>query len=96
MSFSMSLHIGVNQVDPATYGAVPVLRSAVKDAEAMELIAKDLEYQDRLILRNNEATVSAVLARLGAMAQQVEPGGVVMVSFTGHETCRIQMSRIRE
>jgi hypothetical protein len=84
MSFSMSLHIGVNQVDPATYGAVPVLRSAVKDAEAMELVAKDLEYQDRLILRNNEATVSAVLARLGAMAQQVEPGGVVMVSFAGH------------
>ena len=84
MSFSMSLHIGVNQVDPGTYGAVPVLRSAVKDAEAMEQIAKDLEYQDRLILRNNEATVSAVLARLGAMAQQVEPGGVVMVTFAGH------------
>ncbi|TWU03022.1 Caspase domain protein [Symmachiella macrocystis] len=84
MSFSMSLHIGVNEVDPDTYGEVPRLRSAVKDAEAMEQIATDLEYQDTFHLHNEDATVSAVLTRIGEMALQIEPGGVAMVTYAGH------------
>jgi metacaspase-1 len=84
MAQSLSLHIGVNEVDSATYGAVPKLRSAVKDAEDMKKIAEDLQYEKSAILRDSEATARNVLECLGRMAQDIQPGGIAFITYAGH------------
>jgi hypothetical protein len=84
MARSLSLHIGVNEVDASTYGAIPKLRSAVKDAEDMKKIAEDLRYEQSILLQNNDATARNVLEQLGRMAQEIQPGGVALVTYAGH------------
>jgi hypothetical protein len=84
MSRALSLHIGVNEVDSKTYGAVPKLQSAVKDAEDMQKIAEGLQYEQSTLLRDSEATARNVLEKLGQMAQDIEQGGVCFITYAGH------------
>ncbi|NJR62711.1 MAG: caspase family protein [Cyanobacteria bacterium CRU_2_1] len=84
MARSLSLHIGVNEVDASTYGAIPKLRSAVKDAEDMKKIAEDLQYESSIPLQDKDATARNVLEQLGRMAQEIQPGGVALISYAGH------------
>lgn len=84
MARSLSLHIGVNEVDASTYGAIPKLRSAVKDAEDMKKIAEDLQYESSILLQDKDATARNVLEQLGRMAQEIQPGGVALISYAGH------------
>ena len=61
MATALSIHIGLNGVDPSAYnGWAGTLSGCVNDANAMKAIADSLGYTSTLLL-NQSATSSAVM-----------------------------------
>ncbi|WUD70695.1 caspase family protein [Streptomyces sp. NBC_00510] len=80
----MSLHVGVNKLDPAHYGdAVAVLASCVNDAKAMQRMAENLGYSAS-VLADEDATVVNVAAAIRAATETLFTGDAFLLSFSGH------------
>ncbi len=84
MANGVSLHIGLNHVDPNAYnGWDGQLAGCINDANAMKAIADSLGYTSTQLL-NEQATASAVISQIGQYAQNCQSGDIVLLTYSGH------------
>jgi hypothetical protein len=84
MSRGMSLHIGLNRVDPAHYdGWDGALNACEFDANDMEALAQGRDFETRKLL-TDQGTADAILAALDEAAGRLQPGDIFFVSYSGH------------
>jgi hypothetical protein len=82
---SMSIHIGLDQVDPQRYegwrGALPACEA---DARAMAALAEGQGIVRRTLLLTADATYDRVMAELATAAAMLRSGDYVLLTFAGH------------
>ncbi len=84
MARGISLHLGLNEVDPAHYdGWDGKLGACEFDADAMESIAKTRGVETTKLL-TQAVTADAVKAAIESAAEALEPGDFFFVSYAGH------------
>lgn len=84
MTNAISIHIGLNGVDPNAYNGWPgTLFGCVNDATDMQRIADALGYTSTIIL-NEEATADRIISEIGQAAWNLDPGGILMLTYSGH------------
>lgn len=84
MAEGVSVHIGLNTVDPAHYnGWDGRLKACEFDAEDMSRIARERGFDTRVLL-TREATAEAVTDGIREAAQQVGKGGFFFLTYSGH------------
>jgi metacaspase-1 len=81
---ALSLHIGLNSVDPSAYGGWSGDLTACEfDAEDMAAIAKSQGMKSTVLL-TRQATRAKVLAAVRAGARALKAGDLLFVSYSGH------------
>lgn len=81
---NLSLHIGLNRVDPFAYGGWSgLLQGCHNDALAMAALAQAQGFAPSIML-DAEATTKAVLDALYVFAKQAQSGETVMLTYSGH------------
>ena len=81
---ALSLHVGVNSLDPKHYaGWKGELKSCEFDADDMAGIAKSMGMKAK-VLRTKAATRAAVLAALKDAGKQLKAGDFFFLSFSGY------------
>ena len=84
MPKGMSLHIGLNAVDPKHYGGWPgTLAACEADAEDMTAIATAKKFSAKTLL-TTRATRKAVLAELARAAKTLKAGDTFFLTYSGH------------
>jgi metacaspase-1 len=84
MARGMSLHIGLNRVDPNHYdGWDGALAACEFDARDMEAIAKRSGFATRTLM-TAEATADAVLTAISDAADELSAGDLFFCSYSGH------------
>jgi peptidoglycan hydrolase-like protein with peptidoglycan-binding domain len=84
MSTGLSIHIGLNHVDPAAYnGWDGKLFGCINDARDMQSIANGIGYQS-MLLTDGQATSSSVISAIGQAAQSLESGDTLFLTYSGH------------
>lgn len=84
MAKGRSLHIGLNNLDPNHYGGwLGSLNACENDASDMEAIANSCGFQTDMLL-TQEATKHEVLAKILAVAKELNSGDIFMLSYAGH------------
>ena len=78
-----SLHIGLNAVDPASYGAPFELNACEADARDMGRIAKARGAKTKLLL-TDAATCDAVLEAIEKASSELEEGDLFFLTYSGH------------
>jgi metacaspase-1 len=82
---AMSLHIGLNLVDPDHYGGWSGPLAACEfDAHDMAAIAKARGITTSKLLLTKSATRKAVLAAIRAAAKALKAGDLFFLSYSGH------------
>lgn len=85
MANGVSIHIGLNKVDPAGYnGWSGVLAGCESDALAMQKIAKAYGYSSQKMLLTADATSQAVCEAIGQAAQDLVSGDYLLLTYSGH------------
>jgi hypothetical protein len=80
----LSLHIGLNSVDPAGYGGWPGnLNACENDARDMERIATARGYKTKTLF-TKDATSAAFIAFLKSAAKQLAKGDELLLTYSGH------------
>ena len=84
MSRGLSLHIGLDRVDPAHYdGWDGKLYACELDANDMETLARSRGFETTKLL-NQEATADAITSAIDGAARTLEPGDIFFLSYSGH------------
>jgi hypothetical protein len=84
MARGISLHLGLNEVDPAHYdGWDGKLGACEFDADAMESIASSRGFQTTKLL-TPAVTADAVKAAIESAADELESGDFFFCSYSGH------------
>lgn len=84
MARGLSIHIGLNSVDPDQYGGWSGDLAACEfDAVDMESIASDAGFETTLLL-TQQATSAAILDALGTAAEQLGSGDTLLLTYSGH------------
>jgi metacaspase-1 len=83
MRQALSLHIGMNAVDPNHYGSDCPLTGCINDAKAMQAIANKAGFKSEL-LTNQTATSTAISAYLVNASRTLGPDDTLLVTFAGH------------
>lgn len=84
MAKGISLHIGLNYVDPKHYsGWDGQLIACEFDANDMSLIAKSKGFNATILLRN-EATRNKVISNIKNAASTLKSGDIFFLSYSGH------------
>ena len=84
MSKGISLHLGLNHVNPAHYnGWDGTLNACEADARDMERIAKSRGLETHSFL-TKAATSKAVIAAIHDAATRVQPGDLFFLTYSGH------------
>ena len=84
MARGISLHVGLNRVDPAHYqGWDGALTACEFDANDMRAIAEGQGFEARSLL-TREATSEAVLGAIEAAAGELEGGDLFLCTYSGH------------
>ena len=84
MARGMSLHIGLNRVDPAHYdGWDGALNACEFDAKDMRAIAESCGFETRTLM-TAEATSDAVLTAISEAASELSAGDLFLCSYSGH------------
>ena len=84
MATGMSIHIGLNFVDPGHYGGWDgKLKGCENDARAMEAIAKKQKFATNLLL-NEQATTEAVKTAIVGAATRLKNGDTLLLTYSGH------------
>ena len=84
MAQGISLHIGLNYVDPNAYdGWNGELFGCINDANAMQSIADGLGYRSSKLI-DAQATAAAVTSQIGAAASELKAGDIFLLTFAGH------------
>ncbi len=85
MAKGISIHIGLNHVDPAHYeGWDGALNACVADATDMRALAKKRGFKENLMLLDEAATASAVTAAIGDAAKTLGKGDLLLLTYSGH------------
>ncbi|MEP9356025.1 caspase family protein [Xanthobacter sp. KR7-65] len=80
----LSLHVGLNSIDPAHYqGSSGLLAACEADAEAMRAIAENAGFETRMLL-SAQATRGAVIDHIRAAADACAPGDIFLFTYAGH------------
>ena len=83
-SKGLSLHIGLNSVDPAGYGGWPgTLNACENDARDMEQIAAARGFKTKVLL-TKDATSTNVINFLKSAAKQLVKGDELFLTYSGH------------
>ena len=84
MTQALSLHVGVNVVNPDHYaGWSGPLAACEADAEDLQRVADREGYTTKLLL-TADATRDSVLSFLSDAAEQLDAGDILLVSYAGH------------
>ena len=84
MAKGISLHIGLNHVDPAHYqGWEGPLKGCEQDAHDMEAIADRQGFTTTLLL-NEQATADIVKVAISTAAGQLKSGDIFLFTYSGH------------
>lgn len=84
MPKGMSLHIGLNHVDPDHYqGWAGQLKGCEQDAHDMEAIAHKQDFATNLLL-NEKATAENVMVAISTAAGQLKSGDIFLLTYSGH------------
>jgi hypothetical protein len=84
MARGISLHIGLNQVDPAHYdGWDGALNACEFDANDMKTIAESSGFETSVLL-TADATADAVIAAIERAAGELGQGDLFFCSYSGH------------
>jgi metacaspase-1 len=84
MPTGQSIHIGLNHVDPNAYnGWDGALAGCVNDARDMQAIADRMGYSSTLLI-DSQAVSSRVIGAIGLAAQQLTPGDILLLTYSGH------------
>src|SRR5687768_12286851 len=85
MPKGISLHIGLNLVDPNHYGGWNgQLNACEADAEDMAGIAKSMNFNEIQLLLSAQATRNAVITAIKDAAQKLIKGDFFLLSYSGH------------
>ncbi|MFF3248753.1 caspase family protein [Streptomyces sp. NPDC002870] len=85
MAQGMSIHIGLNKVDPTKYsGWDGKLIACEDDAQDMDQLAKNAGIEDRVTLLTAKATVDNITAELRKAASVLTPGDFLLFTYSGH------------
>lgn len=80
-----ALHIGLNAVNPDSYeGWDGELFACENDAAVYKAIAEKAGFQSVNTLLTETATSENVLHHLHAAAQQLQPGDILLLTYSGH------------
>jgi len=84
MSKGLSLHIGLNSVDPHHYqGWSGDLDACELDANDMQLVAKSAHFNTEVLL-TKKATRSAVINAISSSAKALGKGDIFFLTYSGH------------
>jgi hypothetical protein len=84
MPLGLSLHIGLNQVDPDRYdGWDGTLLACENDARDMAALARSRGFEPTLLL-TPDGTADRVTAALDAAAARLGPGDILLFTYSGH------------
>jgi len=84
MATGISIHIGLNRVDPSHYqGWDGKLKGCENDARAMEAIARSQKFATSLLL-NEQATAQAVKDAIAGAVNQLKSGDILLLTYSGH------------
>jgi len=89
MTTGISLHIGLNRVDPAHYQdeyGQPwdgKLNACEFDAQDMQTLAKSRGFQTQLLL-SAAATADAAIGAIKGAANDLQPGDIFLLTYSGH------------
>jgi metacaspase-1 len=84
MAQGISLHIGLNSVDPGAYsGWSGPLQACEADANDMELIAKKRGFKSTKLL-TKQGTRSAVTNAMSHAAKTLKAGDIFFLTYSGH------------
>lgn len=85
MAKGVSVHIGLNSVDPVHYqGWSGDLAACEFDANDMADLAKERGLETRQVLLTKDATAANVLGALDAAARELESGDLFFLTYSGH------------
>lgn len=83
MATGISLHLGLNTLDPDHYVGFQPLHGAERDATAMAQLASARGFATTLLLAA-QATFAGVRAAIAAAAAQLRAGDTFLFTFAGH------------
>ena len=86
MTKGISLHIGLNNVDPKVYPGTAILKGCINDAKCMNTIAKQVGYTETKILTDKDANIEAVISEIKKAASALQEGDIFFISYSGHGT----------
>ena len=85
MPKGLSIHLGLNAVDPKGYGGWDgQLRACEADARDMAKIAKDRGYAGSTLLLTGAATAAAFIKAMEDAASKLASGDILFLSYSGH------------
>ena len=85
MAQGVSIHIGLNHVDPKHYqGWDGALNACVADAKDMCALAKKKGFTGNSLLLNEQATAAAVTAALQDASKKLNKGDFLFLTYSGH------------
>ncbi|MCT2590936.1 caspase family protein [Streptomyces sp. N2-109] len=85
MARGVSIHIGLNTVDPDKYGGWDgKLIACENDARDMQQLAHQAGFEEQTTLLSAEATVENVNAALRSAAKVVTAGDILLFTYSGH------------
>jgi metacaspase-1 len=84
MPKGLSLHVGLNEIDPAHYGNNGELNACISDAEAMRDLAKAQGFDVMNMLTNGQGTRAAVKAGMAEAAKKLKSGDMFLYTYSGH------------
>jgi len=84
MPRGISIHIGLNHVNPTAYGGWDgELAGCINDARDMKAIADSLGYTSTIVT-DAQATAAEVARLIGQAARQLSSGDICLVTYSGH------------
>ena len=84
MANGISVHLGINEVDPNHYqGWSGPLNACEADADDMQALASELGYANTL-LKTREATRDRVIGAIRSAAETLQSGDIFFLSYSGH------------
>jgi len=85
MAKGISIHIGLNHVDPQHYqGWDGALNACIADAKDMRALAKKKGFTGNTLLIDGQATAAAVTAALQDAGKKLSKGDLLFLTYSGH------------
>jgi hypothetical protein len=84
MAYGISIHIGLNKVDPAHYGSSYALDGCINDANAMHAIAKSKGFDESYLLINKDGSYKKLVTLLKKAAGKLKKDDFLFITYAGH------------